>query len=31
LNVATETLRAIKHKGREVEKTVWLRFRAKSA
>ena len=31
LNAATEALRAIKHSGREVEKTVWLRFRAKSA
>jgi hypothetical protein len=31
LNAATETLRAIKHKGREVENTVWLRFRSKSA
>jgi hypothetical protein len=31
LNAATEALRLIKHTGRELEKTVWLRFRAKSA
>jgi hypothetical protein len=31
LNAATEALRVIKHSGRKLEKTVWDRYRAKSA
>jgi hypothetical protein len=31
LNGATEALRRIKHAAREVERTAWVRFRAKSA
>jgi hypothetical protein len=31
LNTASEALRVIKHSAREVEQTVWNRFRAKSA
>jgi hypothetical protein len=31
LNAATEALRLIKHAARELEKTVWPRYRAKSA
>jgi len=31
LNAATEALRVVKHASRELEKSVWPRFRAKSA
>ena len=31
LNTATEALRVIKHSARKLEKTVWDRYRAKSA
>jgi len=31
LNAATEALRVIKHSARELEKSVWPRYRAKSA